>query len=298
MRRTEADRRARRLVRWYPKEWRARYGEEFTQLLIDDIDERPRSWRRTFDVARGGLAAQIAHRPLARSRTAIIGLTLGVALAAAAVLHAVFDPHREIRCPPHPGNPGTGCLIIPGHGWSNPAAIGIALLGVAAASGVLWAAILRPLQRRIAGALAIVGVGAALVVWVTTYEAVVQADGYDPTAGSVAVHRPPTWTAADAALIGIAALALAFAVFLRIKPLTRLRLAGVVLVLGLSFAGAAFPHLARDPSHFRECLIRAPAAGDCLHQLGSGWMDPAALALCALGAVGAAALLLTTRRRA
>ena len=32
--------------------WRARYGEEFAELLIADISERPRSWRRTADVAR------------------------------------------------------------------------------------------------------------------------------------------------------------------------------------------------------------------------------------------------------
>ena len=34
-------RRARRALRWYPREWRARYGEEFTELLMADFDERP-----------------------------------------------------------------------------------------------------------------------------------------------------------------------------------------------------------------------------------------------------------------
>ena len=61
--REEADRRARRLVRWYPKAWRLRYGEEFTQLLNADITERPHSWRRTLDVARRGVAARVARRP-------------------------------------------------------------------------------------------------------------------------------------------------------------------------------------------------------------------------------------------
>jgi hypothetical protein len=63
--REEADRRARRLLRWYPKAWRLRYGEEFKQLLIADIGERPQSWRRTFDVARRGLAARVERRPAA-----------------------------------------------------------------------------------------------------------------------------------------------------------------------------------------------------------------------------------------
>ena len=53
-------RRAARLVRWYPRAWRARYGEEFTELLLADIRERPRSAARTLDVARGGAVARLA----------------------------------------------------------------------------------------------------------------------------------------------------------------------------------------------------------------------------------------------
>jgi hypothetical protein len=61
--------RAARLLRWYPRAWRDRYGDEFTELLICDIEERPRSAGRTLDVARGGLvarltAAGLAGRPL------------------------------------------------------------------------------------------------------------------------------------------------------------------------------------------------------------------------------------------
>jgi hypothetical protein len=55
-----AARRVGRLLRWYPKAWRARYGEEFVELLIADICERPRSPARTLDVARGGLVARLA----------------------------------------------------------------------------------------------------------------------------------------------------------------------------------------------------------------------------------------------
>ena len=62
--RTPAERAA-RLVRWYPRSWRDRYGEEFTELLISDIEERPRSAARWFDVARGGLVASLANAGLA-----------------------------------------------------------------------------------------------------------------------------------------------------------------------------------------------------------------------------------------
>jgi hypothetical protein len=58
-------RRAARLLRFYPPAWRERYGDEFCQLLIDEFEERPRSWARTADVARSGLLARLAHAGLA-----------------------------------------------------------------------------------------------------------------------------------------------------------------------------------------------------------------------------------------
>jgi hypothetical protein len=60
-----ATRRAKRLLRLYPRRWRARYGEEFTQLLIDDMSERPHSVTRAADVARSGLLARVACTGLA-----------------------------------------------------------------------------------------------------------------------------------------------------------------------------------------------------------------------------------------
>ncbi|MHB1593999.1 MAG: hypothetical protein ACYCU3_07465, partial [Streptosporangiaceae bacterium] len=57
--------RARRLLRWYPTRWRARYGEEFAELLAAEIAERPRSRRRTADVAAAGLRARMATAGLA-----------------------------------------------------------------------------------------------------------------------------------------------------------------------------------------------------------------------------------------
>jgi hypothetical protein len=57
--------RAARLVRWYPRQWRERYGDEFTELLVSDIAERPDSLARALDVARGGLLARLAGAGLA-----------------------------------------------------------------------------------------------------------------------------------------------------------------------------------------------------------------------------------------
>jgi hypothetical protein len=56
--------RAARLLRWYPRAWRSRYGEEFAELLVADIEERPRSRSRTADVIRGGLVARLGEAGL------------------------------------------------------------------------------------------------------------------------------------------------------------------------------------------------------------------------------------------
>ena len=59
------DRRVRRLLRWYPVSWRERYGEEFAELLLAELAEQPRAWRRTANVARCGLAARLVSAGLA-----------------------------------------------------------------------------------------------------------------------------------------------------------------------------------------------------------------------------------------
>jgi hypothetical protein len=57
----DLERRARRLVAWYPRSWRQRFGEEFEQLLIDEMRERPRSIRRGWDVAGHGVWARLVQ---------------------------------------------------------------------------------------------------------------------------------------------------------------------------------------------------------------------------------------------
>ncbi len=56
----DAARRAERLLRWYPSTWRDRYGEEFAELLISDMEERPQAPGRSLDVMRGGLVARLS----------------------------------------------------------------------------------------------------------------------------------------------------------------------------------------------------------------------------------------------
>ncbi len=83
---------ARRLLRWYPAGWRARYGAEFTELLVADLAERPRCWRRTADVAVSGTLARLSRAGLAgqrlpgadqtRASLAALGCALAVFLTA------------------------------------------------------------------------------------------------------------------------------------------------------------------------------------------------------------------------
>jgi hypothetical protein len=49
---------------WYPASWRARYGEEFAELLAAEIAERPRALHRTADLALTGLRARLADAGL------------------------------------------------------------------------------------------------------------------------------------------------------------------------------------------------------------------------------------------
>jgi hypothetical protein len=94
--------RAARLLRWYPRAWRSRYGEEFAELLVADIEERPRSRSRTADVIRGGIVARLGQAglcgagvwgdppgPLADARRSPAGRT-GASLASLGCCAAVF----------------------------------------------------------------------------------------------------------------------------------------------------------------------------------------------------------------
>jgi hypothetical protein len=58
LRRSEV--RARRLLRCYPRGWQERYGEEFLELLVADLNERPQSLSRTLDVLRSGLVSRLS----------------------------------------------------------------------------------------------------------------------------------------------------------------------------------------------------------------------------------------------
>ena len=69
------ERRVTRLLRWYPADWRSRYGDEMAALLHDTIAEGRGGPRPRLNVAKEGLAARLA--PPAR-RYLLAGACLGL----------------------------------------------------------------------------------------------------------------------------------------------------------------------------------------------------------------------------
>jgi hypothetical protein len=80
--------RARRLLLAYPRTWRVRYGEEFLELLLSDMDDRPSSLKRIVSVGRAGTLARLSDAgfqssglPSAeRSRASLASLYCSVAV--------------------------------------------------------------------------------------------------------------------------------------------------------------------------------------------------------------------------
>ena len=52
-------RRAKRLLLWYPRTWRERYGEEFVDHLEQEFTEKSVDFRRTVNIASKGLVARV-----------------------------------------------------------------------------------------------------------------------------------------------------------------------------------------------------------------------------------------------
>jgi hypothetical protein len=58
------ERRAERLARCYPAQWRARYGDEFRQLLVDELADRHRSIRRELNIVVHGICTRLCYSGL------------------------------------------------------------------------------------------------------------------------------------------------------------------------------------------------------------------------------------------
>lgn len=149
-----AARHARRLLRWYPGPWRARYGAEFTELLIADLAERPRSRARTLDVIRGGLVARLSGAgltghpldPLSAAGASLA--TLACCLAAFLVLGGAMWAQLTVgwQWAP-PSTPATGVAMV----VMSAATACFAVLAALAAAPVAWRAVAAAARRQARG---------------------------------------------------------------------------------------------------------------------------------------------------
>jgi hypothetical protein len=163
-------RRAARLLRWYPAAWRARYGDEFAELLIAEFAEQPRSWRRAADIARGGLLARLTraglagHQPPSPEQVRAGLATAACALAAFGALGVAM-----------------WAQLATGWAWAPPAAAGptiamaamsaavllLAVLGLLAAVPLAWSAARglarRPARRALRGPALLAAAGTAVL---------------------------------------------------------------------------------------------------------------------------------------
>ncbi len=138
-----AARRASRLLRWYPKAWRSRYGEEFAELLIADISERPRSRTRTADVVRGGIVARLtaaglcgftlkASAQVPASLTAL-GCCAAIFMSFGAALWSQLTIGWQWSAPDSAAT--TAAMVV-----MSVAMLAFGVLALAAAAPVLWSA--------------------------------------------------------------------------------------------------------------------------------------------------------------
>ena len=183
--------RADRMLLWYPASWRARYGEEFAELLIAERAEQPRSWRRTANVAFSGLRARLAGaglagHPLDQAAAARAGLaTLACSVAAFAMFGAAMWSQLAI---------GMQWSVAGDHGITHAmdlmsaALLLLAVLAVAAAVPLVRAAILTWRQdqaRTLLRPALLVGAGAlVLLVGGRHFE-----NGWPGTGGHLLVHQ-------------------------------------------------------------------------------------------------------------
>jgi hypothetical protein len=178
------------LLRWYPRSWRARYGEEFAELLRADIEERPADLRRTADVIRSGLLARLTAAGLTGHELPPeeqIGAGLATA-GCALIVFAAFGVAMLAQLATGWQRASAGSAAAAAGTVGMTAAVTIlGVLGLAAAVPVCWqlAAAARRRDRRFAVPVSLMlGCAALLVIGTRHFE-----NGWPGTGGMGPEHH-------------------------------------------------------------------------------------------------------------
>jgi hypothetical protein len=120
------------LLRWYPRAWRERYGQELLALIQDTLDEGRPTWRLRLGVIGGGLRERV-HQAGRAARAAAVKRrasgNLGGTMLIAGSIIAVL-PENLSQSPP------------PARGWEAVAAFDAVLAAVALTGAVVLASAL------------------------------------------------------------------------------------------------------------------------------------------------------------
>jgi hypothetical protein len=195
-----ADRRADRLLWWYPRSWRTRYGDEFTELLSAEIAEQPRSLRRDVNVAASGLRNRLAQlaltgHPFDQRAAAKARLSMLIWCAAACGLlgAAMWSQLAIGRQWAAPAQPGVGLAFELMTGAMLAFAMLAALL-LASASSLVLGAIRRRQSRKLWLPVLLIGFGTTVIFIGGRHFA----NAWPGTGGHLLAHQAliPAWLAA------------------------------------------------------------------------------------------------------
>jgi hypothetical protein len=155
---------------WYPRSWRARYGDEFCALLECELDEHPRSIRRTVNIIWSGTLARASAAGLAgmpaegtsQERASLAWLTASLALFLAVGV-AVWSQLVVDWQWTSPRTPGTTLGIV----VMSVAVLALALLGACAVVPIVVTVvvqIVRGSARRLVVPAAVVSLATTVLV--------------------------------------------------------------------------------------------------------------------------------------
>lgn len=206
--------RFRRLLRWYPRWWRDRYGAALVGTMLDDAERRGRSAPSAgerFSAAAHGLGFQLDRRTAFGAALA----ALGVAAAGGAIMVWAVYP-----------------LASAGAGWVTPVLVTGIAPGLVAVSGVAWArlrGLLSEPRAVVVAILALLAVGGAALAQVSLASGLEAADAGAVPTGLATVW---IWLVGAAWASGAGAIAVVGEALVGRTPLPRP--VGVVLVVVVS----------------------------------------------------------------
>ncbi len=172
MKATKSDtrRRAVSLLSWYPKDWRDRYGEEFVELLVAELEEQPHSFSRSIDLVRSGLLARLAVLGFAgrsldpaedgRRSLAAFGTSISIFLSVAVAIWAQLTIGWQWSAP-RSGTTFSAMVVM------TVAMVAVALACVMCAAPVAWTAVrslVRSPSGRIARPICLLAIGSAVLI--------------------------------------------------------------------------------------------------------------------------------------